>query len=126
MIDVDKQVAYWRQGAQEDWAVAEELLAHGRIRHALFFAQLALEKALKAHVCRHTRDLAPRIHSLARLAELAGLQPGPERLGQLAALTAFSLEGRYPDALAPLPTAEETQGYMTSARELLEWLMRQL
>jgi HEPN domain-containing protein len=39
----------------------------------LFFAHLALEKLLKAHVCRATRDLAPRVHALLRLAERAGL-----------------------------------------------------
>lgn len=38
-----------------------------------FFAHLALEKLLKAHVCRTTNDLAPRIHALLRLAERAEL-----------------------------------------------------
>jgi HEPN domain-containing protein len=71
MIDIAQQVAYWRDGAREDWAVAQDLMAQGRVRHALFCAHLALEKALKAHVCRQTNDLAPRLHNLVRLAEMA-------------------------------------------------------
>ncbi len=54
MIDIEKQVAYWRHGAEEDWEVAHQLFDRGYIRHSLFFVHLALEKALKAHVCRHT------------------------------------------------------------------------
>jgi len=55
MFDVEKQIAYWRGGAEEDMAVARELIAGKRVRHGLFFAHLALEKALKAIVCRVTR-----------------------------------------------------------------------
>jgi HEPN domain-containing protein len=126
MINVDKQVAYWRQGTQEDWAVAEELITSGHIRHGLFFAQLALEKALKGHVCRQIRDIPPRIHNLPRLAELAVLNPDPEQLDVLAEMTAFNIEGRYPDTLTRLPTAQEAQHYMARAGEVLQWLMSQL
>ena len=58
MIDVEKQVAYWRASAAEDWQVTEELVSLGRTRHSLFFAHLALEKLLKAHVCRAQRFAA--------------------------------------------------------------------
>ncbi len=77
MIDIDKQIAYWRDSADEDFAVARELVRRTRIRHGLFFAHLALEKALKAHVCRVTQDIAPRVHNLVRLAELAELDLQP-------------------------------------------------
>jgi HEPN domain-containing protein len=73
MINIEKQVAYWRDGAVEDWEIAQELIERGRTRHGLFFVHLSLEKLLKAHVCRHTQDLAPRLHNLVRLAELAAL-----------------------------------------------------
>ena len=73
MIDVERHIIYWREGSQEDWVVGQELVERGRIRHGLFFVHLALEKVLKAHVCRQTRDLAPRIHNLVRLAEQAAL-----------------------------------------------------
>jgi HEPN domain-containing protein len=126
MIDPEKQIAYWRQGADEDRTVARELLARGHTRHALFLCHLALEKALKAHVCKKNRDLAPRIHNLARLAELAGLDvPGP--YGDLLAdMNAFNIEGRYPNLLVPPPSLTEAQLYATRAEEVLEWLFSQL
>jgi HEPN domain-containing protein len=60
MVDVRKQVSFWREGAIEDWAVAGELIATGHSRHGLFFAHLALEKLLKACIVKQTGDLAPR------------------------------------------------------------------
>ena len=64
MIDIQKQIDYWRNGSQEDWEVGHELVGLGRTRHGLFFAHLALEKMLKAHVCQATANLAPKIHNL--------------------------------------------------------------
>jgi HEPN domain-containing protein len=121
-MDVDKQVAYWRDSAEEDWAVARELLAGGRPRHGLFFAQLGLEKLLKAHVSRYTHDLPPRVHSLVRRAQLAALRPSPAQLDTLADMSAFNIEGRYPETLSPAPTLEEAQAYLQRAQEVWEWL----
>ena len=50
MVNTEKQIAFWRQGAAEDWEVADALVDRGSARHGLFFAHLALEKALKALV----------------------------------------------------------------------------
>ena len=126
MIDIDKQIAYWRDGAKEDIEVARELVARGRNRHGLFLVHLALEKVLKAHVCHHTRDLAPRIHSLVRLAELASIKANKEQLDTLAEMNAFNLEGRYPETLAPPPTPAEAQGYLRQAEEVFQWLLQLL
>ncbi len=126
MIDAEKQIVYWREGAGEDRIVARELLDRGHTRHALFFCHLALEKALKAHVCRRTRDLAPRIHNLTRLAEFAGVDlPGSYR-DVLADMNAFNIEGRYPDLLLPPPSKTEARLYASRAEEVLEWLLSQL
>ena len=59
MIDIDKQIDFWRDSAKEDLAVAHELVHKNRLRHGLFFAHLALEKILKAHVCRVIQDISP-------------------------------------------------------------------
>ena len=101
MVDIEKQVEHWRANALEDWQVASDLIGDGRIRHGLYFVQLALEKALKAHVIRHTQDLAPRIHNLVRLSQIAALEISPEYLDVLADMNAFNLEGRYPDIDLP-------------------------
>jgi hypothetical protein len=44
MIDAEKQIVYWRKGAEEDIAVARELLEKKRIRHGLFFVHLSLKR----------------------------------------------------------------------------------
>ncbi|HEY4691735.1 MAG TPA: HEPN domain-containing protein [Anaerolineae bacterium] len=126
MVDIDKQVAYWRGGAQEDWAVAQELVRSGRARHGLFFAHLALEKVLKAHVCRQMRDLAPRLHNLIRLAELAGIALSQAQIDVLAEMNAFNIEGRYPDTLTPPPRQPEALEYLARAGEVFNWLTNQL
>jgi HEPN domain-containing protein len=126
MIDIEKQVAYWREGAAEDWLVAVELVDLGRTRHGLFFAHLALEKMLKAHVCRVTQDLAPRIHPLLRLAERTGLALSEEQRAFLARFDRYQIEGRYPDLLPAPPSVEAARQELQQAEEVFEWLKRQL
>lgn len=126
MVDIQKQIEHWRANALEDWQVARDLIDDGHFRHGLFFVQLSLEKALKAHVIRTTQDLAPRIHNLVRLVQIAALDIRPEYLDVLADMNAFNLEGRYPDVDLPLPTKEETQNYLARSEEVFQWLMSQL
>jgi HEPN domain-containing protein len=126
MIDIEKQVVYWRDGAVEDWEVAQDLIKQGRVRHGLFFAHLTLEKALKAHVCQKTSDLAPKIHDLVRLATLAGLSLTQVQLDLLAVFNTFNLYGRYPDTFSASPSREQAQKYIEQAKEIYEWLKNQL
>jgi len=125
-IDIQKQIAYWKNGAIEDWDVAQSLIEDKKVRHGLFFAHLALEKLLKAHVCRVRQDLAPRIHNLSRLAELSKLNLSQKLKDILAEMNAFNIEGRYPDTLTPPPTQTEAEKYMSRAEEVYQWLMKQL
>lgn len=122
MVDIRKQIAHWRQGAAEDWAVAGELVGGGRIRHGLFFAHLALEKTLKAHVCRVTSELAPPIHNLVRLAQRAELHLDQEQIDLLAEVNSFNIEGRYPETLLPLPSRSEAEAFLNRIGRLLECL----
>jgi HEPN domain-containing protein len=122
MIDVQKQINFWRESSLEDWQVAQELVDHNRLRHGLFFAQLAMEKMLKAHVCQSTKDLAPRIHNLVRLAEIANLDLNPTQINILAEMSSFNIEGRYPDTTLPLPSFAEAQSIMSRAKEVYHWL----
>ena len=119
----EKQVAHWRSGADEEWDVALVLMDKGRTRHSLFFAHLSLEKTLKAHVCRATGDVAPRIHALLRLGELSGLKFDETQRELLAELDRYQLEGRYPELLDPPPSRAEADAELARAKELLEWLM---
>jgi len=126
MVDIEKQVGYWRQGSAEDWEVAVKLVKDGRSRHGLFFAHLALEKMLKALICRRTQDVPPRIHNLTRLSELAGLKLDTQQADVLADMNQFNLEGRYPESYTPQLSPEEAMEYITRSQEVLTWLTQQL
>ena len=126
MIDISKQIAYWRDGALDDWEVARELVRNGRTRHGLFFAHLALEKLIKAHVCLHTQDLPPRIHNLIRLAEMSALVFDQDQRDIMAEMNAFTIEGRYPDVfISPLPQ-DEAEHYLNHVEKVFKWLMNPL
>jgi len=125
-MDVDKQVGYWRTGSREDLAAAESLLEKGHLRHSLFFAHLALEKMLKAHVVRTTRDDPPRIHNLVRLAQLAGLKPSDDQERFLRRFDLYQLEGRYPDVRQVVLDASLTRRELQMATEMWQWLKTQL
>ncbi|MCE5262506.1 MAG: HEPN domain-containing protein [Deltaproteobacteria bacterium] len=122
MVNIDKQVTFWRTSALEDWDVARQLVDTGRTRHGLFFVHLAFEKMLKAIVCKYTQDLAPRLHNLIRLSELAGLSLDKEKLAVLAEINAFHIEGRYPETLMAPPSKEEALKYISKAEEVIQWL----
>ena len=125
-MDVGKQIDYWKTGSGEDFAAAESLLEKGHLRHGLFFAHLAVEKMLKAHVTRQTNDVPPRIHNLIRLAEMAGLSVDPEQAGFLRKFDLFQLEGRYPDCTQLLIDSEAARERLLSAGDMLKWLKAQL
>jgi HEPN domain-containing protein len=125
MVDITKQIAFWQDSAKEDWDVARQLVDNGRTRHGLFFAHLALEKILKANVCKQSQDLAPRLHNLSRLAELAALTLDTPKMEMLAEMNAFHIEGRYPEFLSKPPTKEEALNVITGAEGVFQWLMNQ-
>ena len=125
-MDVEKQVDYWRSGSEEDIAAAETLMESGHLRHGLFFAHLAIEKILKAHVTRKTGAVPPRIHNLVRLAELAGLALDSQRVTFLRDFAGYQLTGRYPDFMkAPLDSGT-AQVDLILAKEAVEWLTKRL
>jgi HEPN domain-containing protein len=125
-MDVQKQIKYWKTSAEEDFAAAQSLLEKGHLRHCLFFAHLAIEKMLKAHVTRKTSDVPPKTHNLIRLAEIAGLKLDSKQKDLLREFGIYQLEGRYPDfEQVPLDSALAGQE-IARAKEILKWLKKQL
>ncbi len=124
-MDVERQVDYWRSSSAEDFAAALSL-ADQHPRHALFFAHLALEKLLKAHVTRATADVPPRVHDLLRLAELGGLVLAAEQREFLARFQQHGLAGRYPDLQRGILSPADVAAELVQAREVLAWLQSRL
>jgi HEPN domain-containing protein len=125
-MGIEEQIEYWKRGSAEDLAAAESLLEKGHLRHCLFFAHLALEKMIKAHVVRTTRDDPPRIHNLVRLAQLTGLDPDDEQEKFLRRFDLYQLEGRYPDARQVVLDPGLTRRELQKATEIWQWLKTQL
>ena len=126
MVDIQRQIDYWRTGATDDWRVAQRLVAENETLHGLFFVHLTREKLLKAHVCKATKELAPRIHNLLRLAEFGNIILSSEQKDFLEKINLYNLEGRYPDMDFPVPSRERATQYLKQAKEITEWLTSQL
>ena len=74
MLNIPKQIEYWVRTAEEDFEVGSNLIRVDKARHGLFFLHLALEKMLKACVCKSQSKTPPKIHNLINLYQLAGLE----------------------------------------------------
>jgi len=125
-MNVEKQVAYWREGSKEDLEVASILLGQGKVRHALFFAHLAMEKALKALVVKYTGAHPPRLHSLVLLAERAGITLEPSGLDFLAAFDIYQMEGRYPGSSQETVDRDTARHDFARSQEVHTWLISKL
>jgi HEPN domain-containing protein len=124
-MDIEKQISYWITGAEEDFAAARALFEKGHLRHCLFLAHLAVEKRLKAHVIRQTKDVPPKLHNLIRLAQIAKLKLQPQQEQFLREFGIYQLEGRYPDAEQMLFDRNSTEQEMSRVGEMLKWLNSQ-
>ncbi len=120
------KIVFHLNGAAEEWAVAGELLEKNHLRHALFFAHLTLGKILKAHVCKTTEDLAPRLHDLLRLLDLAQIALPQWDRDQLRLLGIYQMAGRYPDQMPQLPTLEQARERFQEAGRIYRWLLQRL
>lgn len=130
MMDVQKQIDYWREGSDQDWESAKRLVASGHDYHwALFIMHLAMEKALKAHVAKRTEQPPPKIHGLLKLAELAGLTLSTEQTSLLGRATRFNMHVRYPEEQAELyktATQALAKEYLQSLGEMRQWILNQV
>ncbi len=114
----------WLRFAKEDMRMAELAYDEGLHAQACFHAQQVAEKMLKGHLQGRGRR-PPRTHNIVDLARLATKEALPKDLGRrLAALDAFYLTTRYPDAVPSdeaRPGASESGDAIELAREVLDW-----
>jgi HEPN domain-containing protein len=125
-LDVEKQIAHWRDSALENWKDVEHNINGERIAFAMFATHLVIEKALKAHVVKNTKKLPPLIHNLLSLASLAGLDLTSEQLKLFALLNPLNIEARYLGNFSKLPTIKQAQAIIKRAKAALEWLIDEL
>ncbi|MBN1592230.1 MAG: HEPN domain-containing protein [Candidatus Coatesbacteria bacterium] len=121
--DIENTVRLWREEAVEDMDLARDILARNKYRHAMFFAHLALEKALKALVMRATEKLAPRIHNLVELANKAGLSMDEESMKILAVMNFYQMAGRYLEARRDRVDPQRATENFRRSERIFEWLI---
>ncbi len=122
-MNTEKQVAYWQDSAREELDAAALLLKNNKVNQGLFWAHLAMEKALKALVTRHTRAIPPFIHDLVRLADEAAIPLDDEQRAFLASCNRFSIHGRYQVPQAPIVAPDEVAATWRRIQETVRWLL---
>lgn len=126
MIDIEKQIEYWKTGAIEDLESAKILIEKNRLLHGLFFCHLVIEKAIKAHVVKKTNEIAPRSHNLIYLSEKANLEFSDDNEIFLGILMKYQLQGRYPDYNPIIPEKSKVINYLVKTEKLSKWLKEKL
>ena len=128
MINVKKEVTYWRNGALKDLQFANRLILHEEeeILYWFFFLHLTLEKAFKAHIVKQTKKLPPKVHNLLVLAEIGEVKLSEEQNDFCGRINLYNIEARYPNLTIPSPTLQKAKEYFEQTKELMEWLIKQL
>ena len=121
------EVHRWLLHAREDLVAAEALAGTAQAvpRHACWLAQQAAEKALKAVLVFLQQDY-PLRHDLDAIRNL--IPEGwriKEEYPDLAELTAWAIEARYPGAW-PDPVSSDAAKAAEQARSVLESVLRDL
>ncbi len=96
MSPTGKDLKSWVDASRYDLETARALLGARRYLYVLFMCQQSMEKLLKAHMMARTVEFPPRIHSLVRLAELAGINLEEREKGLLERLSLYYIQSRYP------------------------------
>ena len=122
MIDVEKLMKYWAESGEDDLATALYLYEGKRFIQCLFFCHLSIEKIIKAHVTKFTKEIPEKTHNLNKLLLKTPLDLNDNQKELLGILMVYQLEGRYPEYLPHKPSGEICQSYFNRTKELFEWL----
>ncbi len=125
-MDIQKQIDYWINSAEDDIVTANLLIQEKRTLHGLFFCHLVIEKAIKALFVKVTEEVAPRSHNLIYLSEKAELDFDDETQIFIGILMKYQLQGRYPDYNPIVPDKIRADEYFNKTKELLQWLKMKL
>jgi HEPN domain-containing protein len=126
MLDLERQIEYWKAGAFDDLETAKVLIDKDRLLHGLFFCHLVIEKIIKAHVVKQTREFAPRTHNLFNLSEKANLEFNEDQEIFPGILMKYQLQGRYPDYNPNVPNRAKITEYLIQTENLVKWLEAKL
>ena len=125
-MNIVKQIKHWKKSALSDLETAEILIDKKKFLHGLFFCHLAIEKILKAHFVKIAKTIPPKTHDLIYLLKKIDISLEEKFEFHLAILMKYQLESRYPENLISSPSKVESEKYLSTTRELLNWLIIEL
>lgn len=125
-MDWQKQIDYWTNGSKDDLITSELLINNNRLLHGLFWCHLTIEKAIKAHVVKCSRQIPPKTHNLIWLLEKTDLSPNDEALRLLGELMVYQLEGRYPENIPLSPSKSHALELLNRTKDFHSWLISKL
>jgi HEPN domain-containing protein len=124
-----RQIDYWIASAKHDLDVAETLFQNEKYDWCLFLAHLVLEKIFKTLYVQNVGKVAPHIHDLVRMANMAEIEFKEETLEFLDAVNTFNISTRYPDEkliFYKLCTVEFTEKHFNQIKEIYKCLLQKI
>ena len=126
MINIKKQIDYWKNSAESDLETAEILISNKKYIQGLFFCHLCIEKILKASIVKESGQIPPRSHDLFFLSSQALIKFEQNDQEHFQILMKYQLEGRYPEYNPVTPSRENVISYLNKTKLLMEWVKEML
>lgn len=117
-------VDLWLNGAEDAWLTAQSLMTSKRYHHSLFFAQLHLEKLLKAITYHLIDDHPLPTHNLVLLAKKINISLTLDQENELREISAFNISARYEDHKQQLyrkATEEFTSQWLGTTKRISDY-----
>lgn len=117
-------VDLWLKGADDAWVTTQSLFESKRYHHSLFFAQLYLEKLLKALTYQLKNDHPLSTHNLVLLNQKLDISVTEIQEDQLREISAFNITARYDDHKQELyrkATPEFTKNWINITQTLADY-----
>ena len=126
VFNIEKQIEYWKSGADSDLETAEILIQNKKFVQGLFFCHLCIEKITKAILVKEKNQIPPKSHDIFYLANKAQIDLPDEKQKIVQILMKYQLEGRYPEYYPKPPSLELSMNYLKETQNLLKWLKMKL
>jgi len=90
------------------------------------FCHLSIEKIIKAHVAKFTKEIPEKTHNLNKLLLKTDLSLDETQKELLGLLMIYQLEGRYPEYYPQKPSTDTCFSYLSRTKKLFEWFRTML
>jgi len=125
-LDVEKNVKYWIEMSDNDFATMLDMFNIKRYNWALFIGHLVVEKLIKAVYVKINQKHPPFLHDLLKLVNRSNIQVTNEQMDILDTITTFNINARYDDyklAFYNKCTLDYTTTWIKNIKEIRQWII---